>query len=75
MVNLSARWESVEGDWYVGLHVKNLTDEEYLVGGYDFVTQDDEGNLWSGLWCKDDDTIGYGNLLHSSIPFTVGYRS
>lgn len=22
MVNLSARWESVEGDWYAGLHVK-----------------------------------------------------
>eukprot|EP01093_Parvamoeba_rugata_P004504 TRINITY_DN161_c0_g1_i3.p2 TRINITY_DN161_c0_g1~~TRINITY_DN161_c0_g1_i3.p2 ORF type:complete len:753 (-),score=196.40 TRINITY_DN161_c0_g1_i3:29-2287(-) len=52
MVNLSARWESVEGDWYAGLHVKNLTDEEYLVGGYDFVTRGEDGS-YGPVLCVD----------------------
>ncbi len=58
MVNLSARWESVSGNWYGGLHVKNLTDEEYLVGGYDFVTRDEDGNYGPGLG-GDTTPIGY----------------
>ena len=72
MVNLSARWESVEGDWYAGLHVKNLTDEEYLVGGYDFVTQDDEGNFGPGLG-GDTTLIGYYGDPRT-VHLTVGYR-
>ena len=72
MVNLSARWESVEGDWYAGLHVKNLTDEEYLVGGYDFVTRDDAGNFGPGLG-GDTTLIGYYGDPRT-VHLTVGYR-
>ena len=72
MVNLSARWESLEGDWYAGLHVKNLTDEEYLVGGYDFVTRDEDGNFGPGLG-GDTTLIGYYGDPRT-VHLTVGYR-
>ncbi len=32
----SAVWYSADEHWTVGLHGKNLTDEEYRVGGYNF---------------------------------------
>ncbi|NDW23141.1 TonB-dependent receptor [Alteromonas hispanica] len=72
MVNLSARWESVEGDWYGGIHVKNLTDEEYLTGGYDFVTRDDDGNFGPGLG-GDTTLIGYYGDPRT-VHLTLGYR-
>ena len=72
MVNLSARWESVEGDWYAGIHVKNLTDEEYLVGGYDFVTIDGDGNYGPGLG-GDTTLVGYYGDPRT-VHVTVGYR-
>ncbi len=72
MVNLSARWENVEGNWYAGLHVKNLTDEEYLVGGYDFVTRGDNGSFGPGLG-GDTTLIGYYGDPRT-VHLTVGYR-
>ncbi len=30
------QWTAPEGNWKVGLLAKNLTDEEYRIGGYDF---------------------------------------
>ena len=36
IANLSINWYSIEGDWSAGLHIKNLADEEYMVGGYQF---------------------------------------
>ncbi|OFC69299.1 TonB-dependent receptor [Alteromonas confluentis] len=72
MVNASVTWESMEGDWYAGLHVKNLTDEEYLVGGYDFVTRNDDGSYGVGL--GNDTTLAgyYGDPR--TVHLTVGYR-
>lgn len=32
----SAVWYSADEHWTVGLHAKNITDEEYRVGGYNF---------------------------------------
>ena len=72
MVNLSARWESVEGDWYAGIHVKNLTDEEYLVGGYDFVTRGEDGSYGPGLG-GDTTLIGYYGDPRT-VHVTFGYR-
>jgi iron complex outermembrane receptor protein len=34
--DLSAVWTDTSGHWQVGLHGKNLTDEEYKVAGYYF---------------------------------------
>ena len=35
--NASVVWDSADGHWQAGLHGRNLTDEEYIVAGYDFV--------------------------------------
>ena len=43
--DLSVVWEDDGGHWRVGLHGKNLTDEEYKVAGYDFPTLGLEGNI------------------------------
>ena len=72
MVNLSVSWESVEGDWYASLHAKNLTDEEYIVGGYDFVTRNEDGSLGPGLG-GDTTLIGYYGDPRT-VHLTVGYR-
>ena len=58
----SAVWYSPDEHWTVGLHGKNLTDEEYRVGGYNFL------NL--GL---EESIIGYyGNPR--TVSLNVGYR-
>lgn len=72
MVNLGVSWESMEGNWYGGLHVKNLTDEEYLVGGYDFVTRNEDGTYGPGLG-NDQTLIGYYGDPRT-VQLTVGYR-
>ena len=36
LVDLSLVWTSASDRWTVGLYGKNLTDEEYRVGGYSF---------------------------------------
>jgi len=44
LFDLSVVWEDDEGHWRAGLHGKNLTDEEYIVAGYDFPGLGLEGN-------------------------------
>lgn len=36
LVDLSVVWTAPSDRWMVGIHGKNLTDEEYRVGGYNF---------------------------------------
>ncbi|MDT0581889.1 MULTISPECIES: TonB-dependent receptor [Alteromonadaceae] len=72
MFNVSVSWESNEGDWYASLHGKNLTDEEYLVGGYDFVGVGPNGELLPGLG-GDTTLIGYYGDPRT-VHLTVGYR-
>jgi iron complex outermembrane receptor protein len=43
--DLSAVWTDDSGRWQVGLHGKNLTDEEYKVAGYFFPTLGLEGSI------------------------------
>lgn len=73
LVNASVMWESNEGDWYASLHAKNLTDEEYLVGGYNFVGEaDGNGGFAPGLG-GDTTLIGYFGDPRT-VHLTVGYR-
>ena len=37
LVDASVRWEAESGNWGVSLTGKNLTDERYIVAGYNFV--------------------------------------
>ena len=45
LIDLSLVWEDDDGRWRVGIHGKNLTDEEYIVAGYDFPGLGLEGNV------------------------------
>jgi len=45
LLDLSIVWEDDDGHWRVGVHGKNLTDEEYKVAGYNFPTLGLEGNV------------------------------
>ncbi|TRY31082.1 TonB-dependent receptor [Aliiglaciecola sp. M165] len=77
LLNLSIVWYSDDGHWNIGLHGKNLTDEEYLVGGYQFVTPDPEApndisRYTPGLG-GDNTLIGYygdPRTIHLSVGYT-----
>ena len=71
-LNASVTWESVEGNWYGGLHFKNLTDEEAMVGGYNFAAKNDDGTYSPGLG-GDTTLIGYFNDPRT-VHLTLGYR-
>ncbi|NVK26291.1 MAG: TonB-dependent receptor [Gammaproteobacteria bacterium] len=73
-VNASITWESEEGNWYGGLHLKNLTDEEYMVGGYNFVgPKDENGNYTPHSLIQDTTLVSYyGDPMTAHL--TIGYR-
>lgn len=77
ILNLGVTWYSDDGLWTVGLHGKNLTDEEYMVGGYQFVTPDpsdlyDTSLYLPGLGGDTTLTAYYGDPR--TVSLTVGYR-
>lgn len=43
--DMSLVWRDADDHWVLGLHGKNLTDEEYKVAGYNFPTLGLEGNV------------------------------
>ena len=45
LFDLSIVWEDDDGQWRIGLHGKNLGDEEYKVAGYNFPGLGLEGNV------------------------------
>lgn len=77
LLNASINWESNEGNWYGGIHFKNITDEEYLVGGYQFVTPDPSDPTDVSLYTPglggDNTLIGYYGDP-ATVHVKVGYR-
>jgi len=72
LLNLGVSWEAKDSNWYGGLYLKNVTDEEYMVGGYNFVGVDDAGNYLPGLG-GDTTLIAYfGDPRTAHL--TIGYR-
>lgn len=71
LLNFGLNWYGNEGNWTAGLHLKNVTDEEYLVGTYAFVTPTDDGGYLPGLG-GDNTLIGYYGDPRT-ISLTVGY--
>ena len=59
LFNLGVNWYSNDGDWTAALHWKNITDEEYMVGAYEFTNVDNSLIAY------------YGDP--STIALTVGY--
>lgn len=66
LLDLSVVWEDSDGKWRVGLHGKNLGDEEYKVAGYAF------GPTGGNLGLEGNDTAFYGNPL--TVTATAEYR-
>ena len=52
--------------------MKNITDEEYLVGNYSFVTPQDDGSYLPGLG-GDNTLIGYYGDPQT-IALTIAYQ-
>ncbi len=71
-VNVGLTWESKEGNWYGGIYGKNLTDEEYQVGGYNFVGDNGDGTYTPGLGGDQTLIAYYGDPR--TLHLTVGYR-
>ncbi|WP_290652857.1 TonB-dependent receptor [Idiomarina sp.] len=62
LTNTSLVWYSNSGQWTVGLHAKNVLDEEYRVSGYNFGSTFGE-NIVTGY---------YGDPR--TVSLSVGYR-
>jgi iron complex outermembrane receptor protein len=77
LVNFSVNWYSYTSNWTAGLHIKNLTDEEYKIGGYQFVTPDPSDPTNISLYTPglggDNTLIGYYGDPRT-ISLTVGYQ-
>ena len=54
-------WESDDGRLQFGLHAKNITDKEYIVAGYNFITPGPDGALIPNLGTEGTLTAFYGN--------------
>lgn len=72
VVNVGVSWESTGGNWYGGLYAKNITDEEYQIGGYNFVAEDGMGGFLPGLGGDTTLIAYYGDP--ATYHLTVGYR-
>lgn len=72
LANASITWYDDDTDWSVGLHLKNLTDEEYMVGGYQFVTPLPDGGYAPGLGGDNTLISYYGDPR--TVSLTVGYQ-
>lgn len=72
VADMSISWESPELNWYGGLHLKNISDEVYLTGGYEFVQRNEDGSFAPGLG-NDTTLVGYYGDPRT-LQLTIGYR-
>ncbi|WP_404341879.1 TonB-dependent receptor [Pseudoalteromonas mariniglutinosa] len=77
LVNVGITWYSTDGHWSAGLYGKNLSNEEYMIGGYQFVAPDpndpsDVSKYTPGLG-GDNTLIGYYGDPRT-VSLTIGYR-
>jgi len=74
LLNLSLNWFHPDGQWKAGLHVKNATDEEYRIAGYNFpAVFDGQGNLVAPGLGGEDTVIGYYGDPRT-VALTIGYQ-
>jgi len=75
IVNLGVTWTSADGKTSLGLHGKNLTDEEFLVGNYAFLGAADPAkpNGYATGLGGDTTLIGYYGAPRT-VSLSLGYR-
>ncbi|WP_420434879.1 TonB-dependent receptor [Hyphobacterium sp.] len=67
--NASLVWDSDDGRWQFGIHGRNLTDERYIVAGYDFVNN---ATLAPELGLEGTLTAFYGDPR--TVTGTIAFR-
>lgn len=74
-LNLGVNWMSSDGKWSLGVHGKNLTDEEFLVGNYAFLGAADPAapNGFAPGLGGDTTLIGYYGAPRT-VSASLGYR-
>lgn len=72
LLNFGVNWYSNDGDWTAALHWKNITDEEYMVGAYNFTGGQDDDGTWLPGFGGDTTLIAYYGDP-STVAFTIGY--
>ena len=70
--DMSIIWTLPNENWNIGLHGKNLTDEEYKVAGYNFVAVNPDGSFTPTLGLEGTLTAFYGNPRTWTM--SVGYK-
>jgi len=73
LYDLSAVWSQDEGPWSVALHGKNLTDERYIVAGYNFVNINADGSFTPTLGLEGTLTAFYGDPRTVTLAVTYEY--
>jgi iron complex outermembrane receptor protein len=75
IVNLGVRWTSTDGKMTLGLHGKNLTNEEFLVGNYAFLGAANAAlpNGYAPGLGGDTTLIGYYGAPRT-VSLSLGYR-
>ncbi|MEL8056491.1 MAG: TonB-dependent receptor [Pseudomonadota bacterium] len=71
-IDAGLQWETEGGSWAFSVNGKNLTDEEYIVAGYNFVNINPDGTFTPTLGLEGTLTAFYGNPR--TVTFGVGYR-
>ena len=61
LIDAGLRWETEGGRWGFSLNGKNLTDERYIVAGYNFVTINPNGTFTPTLGLEGTLTAFYGD--------------
>lgn len=61
LFDASLVWEGNDGHWQVGIHGRNLTDERYIVAGYNFVNIGSNGAITPTLGLLGTLTGFYGD--------------
>ena len=73
MWDASIRWESEDGKWGFDVTGKNLTDERYIVAGYNFVNVNGDGTFTPTLGLEGTLTAFYGDPRTVTFGFDVKY--
>ncbi len=71
--DMSLVYRRDEGNWSLGLHAKNLTDEEYKVSGYNFVSISPTGVVTPTLGREGTLTAFYGDPRSLWATLTFGF--
>ena len=72
LIDAGIRWETADERWGFSVNGKNLTDERYIVAGYNFVTINANGTFTPTLGLEGTLTGFYGDPR--TVTFGIDYK-